>query len=155
MPHYPAAVREVLAIEPSDLARRKAAARIHAAPFPVHFAGLDGQRIELDDQSVDGIACTWTLCSIPDVHAALEEMRRVLKPGARLHFFEHGLSLDAKVAASQHRWTPVQKRLFGGCHLDRDIAGLLSAHFPHLAATPKTLRGPRILTTCLHGQAWG
>jgi SAM-dependent methyltransferase len=69
---------------------------------------------------------TWTLCSSPDVDAALGEIRRVLKPGGTLHFVEHGISPDPKVARRQGRIEPVNKALFGGCHLTRDIPALIT-----------------------------
>ena len=70
---------------------------------------------------------TWTLCSIPNPSAALHEMRRVLKPGGRLLFVEHGLSPEKRIAGWQHRLTPYWKRIGGGCHLDRKMDDLICA----------------------------
>ena len=81
--------------------------------------------LPLDDDSVDHVLCTWTLCTIPDAAAALGEMRRVLRPGGVLHFVEHGRAPDADVAKWQRRLTPIQRRIAGGCHLDRPIAALI------------------------------
>lgn len=125
VPHYPEAVTEVVAIEPADLAWRLASDRLAAATVPVAREGLDGQRLPLADDSCDTALSTWTLCTIPDVGAALQEVRRVLKPGGTFHFVEHGLAPDASVQRWQHRLEPVQKRLFGGCHLTREIADML------------------------------
>ncbi len=125
---YPDAVDGVAAIEPSDLGWRLAEKRLASTTVPVQRAGLDGQTLTLADDSCDTALSTWTLCTIPDVAAALREVRRVLKPGGTLHFVEHGLApvADEKVRRWQHRFEPVQKRLFGGCHLTRPIVELLT-----------------------------
>lgn len=127
VPHYPPAVKRVLAVEPAAVGRKLAAARVAASPVPVEFAGTDAQALPLADASVDNAVSTWTLCTIPDVARALAEIRRVLRPGGELHFVEHGRSPDRKVARFQDRFTPVQRRLAGGCHLNRPISELLSA----------------------------
>jgi SAM-dependent methyltransferase len=127
VPFYPAAVTRVAAVEPSDLAWRLAAGRVRAARVPVQRAGLDGQSLPFDDGSYDAALSTWTLCTIPDAAAALGEVRRVLKPGGTFHFLEHGLAPDEGVRRWQRRLEPLQKRLLGGCHLTRPIAGLLTA----------------------------
>ena len=124
--HYPWQVRRVLAVDPAVAGRRIAAPRVARSPVAVEYVGLDGQELPLDDASVDNALSTWTLCTIPDVARALGEVRRVLRPGGRLHFLEHGLSPDARVARWQHRLTPLQARLAGGCHLDRPIDTLVA-----------------------------
>ncbi len=126
VPHYPAAVTRVQAIEPSDLGWKLAGKRLAAARVPVQRSGLDGQALPLDDDSCDTALSTWTLCTIPDVSAALREVRRVLKPGGTLHFVEHGLAPDEAVRRRQRRFEPVQKRVAGGCHLTRQIPDLLT-----------------------------
>jgi len=94
---------------------------------PVDFIGLDGEHLPLDDNSMDNALSTWTLCTIPDVALALREIRRVLKPGGRLYFIEHGLSPDPEVARRQHRLNRLQNKVAGGCNLDRDISSLVTA----------------------------
>lgn len=126
VPHYPTAVTGVAAIEPADIGWKLAGKRLSNTTVPVERKGLDGQSLPLPDDSCDSAVSTWTLCTIPDVAAALQEVRRVLKPGGTLHFVEHGLAPDAKVQRLQHRLEPVQKRLFGGCHLTRPITQLLT-----------------------------
>lgn len=126
-PHYPEGVDRVLAVEPSALCMRIAQPRIEAAGPDVELAGLDGQRLDVPTDSVDAVLSTWTLCTIPDLNAALGEVRRVLKPGGTLVFVEHGHAPDEKVARWQRRLEPVSKRVFGGCHLTRDIAGEVEA----------------------------
>ena len=125
VPFYPPAVARVAAVEPADAGWRLAGRRLAATHVPVARAGLDGQSLPFGDDSFDAALSTWTLCTIPDVAAALREVRRVLKPGAALHFVEHGLASDERVRRWQHRLEPVQKRLFGGCHLTRPIVDLL------------------------------
>jgi ubiquinone/menaquinone biosynthesis C-methylase UbiE len=127
LPHMPATVTRVRAVEPSGVSVRLAAQRIAAAPFPVEVVGLDGERLPLPDADADAVLCTFSLCTIPDPVAALREMRRVLRPGGVLHLVEHGLSPDGGVRSWQDRITPVQRRLFGGCHLNRDVPALLTA----------------------------
>jgi ubiquinone/menaquinone biosynthesis C-methylase UbiE len=126
-PFYPEAVDRVAAIEPADLGWKLAEKRLRATRVPVERAGLDGQSLPFGDDSFDTALSTWTLCTIPDVAAALSEVRRVLKPGGALHFVEHGLAPDERVRVWQHRLEPLQKRMFGGCHLTRPIVDLLTA----------------------------
>jgi ubiquinone/menaquinone biosynthesis C-methylase UbiE len=126
VPFYPNTVAGVAAIEPADVGWKLATKRLAAATVPVERAGFDGQSLPLSDQSCDTALSTWTLCTIPDVAAALREVRRVLKPGGTLHFVEHGLAPDASVQRWQHRLEPLQKRVFGGCHLTRRIVDLLT-----------------------------
>ncbi|MCU4185133.1 class I SAM-dependent methyltransferase [Acidiferrimicrobium sp. IK] len=125
VPHYPAAVTAVRAVDPATAARKIAARRVAASPIPVEYIGLDGQDLPLDDQSMDSVLVTWTLCTIPDVDRALLEVRRVLRPGGSLHFVEHGRSADRRVAAWQDRLTPIWGKVAGGCHLNRPIAELI------------------------------
>jgi ubiquinone/menaquinone biosynthesis C-methylase UbiE len=125
LPHYPASVRRVLAVEPSDVAWRRAQRRFDDFGRPVERIGLDGAVLELPDDSVDAVVSSYTMCTIPDLESVLAEMRRVLKPGGSLHFVEHGLSPEGNVADRQRRWTPRWSKVAGGCHLDRDIAALV------------------------------
>jgi ubiquinone/menaquinone biosynthesis C-methylase UbiE len=127
MAAYPTDVSMVYAVEPAEVARKLAVDRVAASPIHVEHIGLRGESIPLDDNSCDGALCTFTLCTIPDVMTALAEVRRVVKPGGRFHFLEHGRSPDAKVTSWQRRLEPMQKRLFDGCHLTRDPAELVEA----------------------------
>jgi len=126
VPLYPGGVERVLAIDPSGVARKMAAGRLAASSIPVEFVGLDGQRIDLPDDSADCALSTWTLCTIPDAVAALRELRRVVRPGGELFFLEHGRSPRPNVEKWQHRLDPVQRRIAGGCHLSRDIPDLIT-----------------------------
>lgn len=123
--HYPPGVEIVLAVEPAATARRLAAKRIAGSATTVEHIGLDGQCIPLDDESCDSALSTFTLCTIADPRMALAELYRVLRPGGRFHFLEHGLSPDPSIASWQRRLDPWQRRLAGGCHLTRDAADLV------------------------------
>lgn len=125
VPFYAAAVESVSAVEPADLGWQLSARRRATARVPIERAGLDGQSLPFPDSSFDTALSTWTMCTIPDIEAALREIRRVLVPGGTLHFVEHGLAPDPKVQRWQHRLDPLQQRIAGGCHLDRNIRALV------------------------------
>ncbi len=127
VPFYPDRVTRVAAVEPADVGWKLAEKRLAAARVPVERSGLDGESLPFPDASFDTALSTWTLCTIPDVARALSEVRRVLKPGGSFHFLEHGLAPDERVRRWQHRLDPLEQRLFGGCHLTRPIADLLTA----------------------------
>lgn len=118
-------VTAVLGLEPSpemtQLARRAA----DDVDIEVEFLDCSGEDISLDDDAVDTVLLTYTLCTIPDAPRALSEMARVLKPGGRLIFCEHGAAPDASVRRWQDRIDPIWKRIAGGCHLNRPIPGLI------------------------------
>ncbi len=144
MPAYPPEVELVYAIEPAMTARRLAEERIAESHVHVEHIGLEGESIPLDDDTCDGALSTFTLCTIPDVEAALAEVRRVLRPGGRFHFLEHGLSPDPSVATWQRRIEPVQKRVADGCHLTRDAAELVrSAGFEIERVETRYSKGPK------------
>lgn len=121
LPYYSREVSRLLVIEPAAGAWHLARKAIAAVPFPVEHIGDTAEAIPLPDASVDAVVSTWTLCTIPDAVRALREIRRVLKPEGVFRFLEHGLSDEPRIARWQNRLTPVQKRLAGGCHLNRPI----------------------------------
>lgn len=125
--HYPAGVTRIEAIDPDLDLDRFAAPRIAQSPIEVEFRHLDAEKLPFPAQRFDTVVCTLTLCSIPDAGHALAEVWRVLKRGGQFLFLEHGLSPTPGVARWQRRLTPVQRRLGGGCHLDRDTTRLLAA----------------------------
>jgi SAM-dependent methyltransferase len=120
-------VRRVFGLEPSAAMRRSAAALIDASGIDVELIDLPGEEIPLDNNSVDSILVTYTLCTIPDVAAALDGMRRALKPGGHLFFCEHGKAPDPGVHRWQQRMNPAWRIFSGGCNMDRDIPSLLRA----------------------------
>lgn len=115
----------VWGLEPSLGMRKKAWPQVKAAPFEIKWLDLPGEEIPLEDESVDTVLLTYTLCTIPDWMRALQQMRRVLKPDGQLLFCEHGKAPDKTVAAWQDRITPVWKKFAGGCHLNRPISELI------------------------------
>lgn len=126
LPYYDAAkVARVIGLDPSTESWRLAEEKAKEVGFPVEFVGLPGEQIPLEDKSVDTVLVTFSLCTIPDPEQALQGMRRVLKPGGQLIFCEHGAAPDADVLKWQRRIEPVWKRLMGGCHLSRQIPGLI------------------------------
>jgi ubiquinone/menaquinone biosynthesis C-methylase UbiE len=125
VPLYPDDVAKVYAVDPSLVARKLSSDRVEASSVDVQFVGLDGASLPLDDASVDNALSTFTLCTIPDVASALEEVHRVLRPGGTFHFLEHGLCPDPTVARKQERFNGIQQRLAGGCHLNRPIDDLI------------------------------
>jgi ubiquinone/menaquinone biosynthesis C-methylase UbiE len=126
LPYYPAGVRKVVGVDPSGESAKLARKRIARAPFPVELLPLRGEEIPAEDGSFDAVVSTFTLCTIPDVGTALRQMRRVLKPGGRLFFLEHGRSDEARVQRWQDRLNGVQRYLFGGCNLNRDMDQLIT-----------------------------
>ena len=150
----PASVTKIYAVEPSELARKLAQKRVDAASAAVEWSGLDGQRLALADGSVDCALSTFTLCTVPDLDQALRELKRVLKPDGMLHFLEHGRSPERRVARWQSRLTPLQRRVAGGCHLDRAIADRVrDAGFCIDALDNYHLPGPKIATYIYEGRA--
>ena len=122
---YPPEVTSVTAIEPSDLGWQLSERRRARTTLTIERAGLDGQRLDLPDESHDSALVTFSLCTIPDPRLALREARRVVRPGGRLHVLEHGLAPEEPVRRWQRRLDPVQRAVAGGCHLTRDIPSLV------------------------------
>ena len=144
VPHYPAAITHVQAVDPATVGRKLAAKRVASSSVPVEYVDLEGEALSLDSNSIDHVLTTWTLCTIPDVDRALSEIRRVLRPGGRFHFVEHGRSPDPKVAGWQDRLNPWQRRVAGGCHLNRPIDQLvLNSGLELVRMENYYLKGPR------------
>lgn len=125
--HYDGAkVERLFALEP-ELGMRKLAAKYMREPLPFEFEfiGLSGEEIPLENDSVDCVVITYTLCTIPDALKALEGMRRVLRPGGSMILAEHGKAPDTAVQVWQDRLTPLWRIIGGGCHLNRDIPDLI------------------------------
>jgi len=121
----PSKVEKLIGLDPSEESWRIAGKRAKDLPFDVEFIGLPGEEIPLDANSVDTVLVTFSLCTIPDPHTALEGMRRVLRPGGKLIFCEHGAAPDANVRKWQDRINPVWKAVCGGCNLNREIPSII------------------------------
>ena len=118
-------VRKIWALEPSAGMRRKAQKTVESTEMDIEFIDLPGEQIPLDDNSVDTVLITYTLCTIRDTKQALEGMRRVLKPDGRLLFIEHGKAPDENVQRWQDRLNPAWSGIAGGCQMNRDIPALI------------------------------
>lgn len=125
--HYPTTVASVLAIEPESRLRAEAIRAASSAPVPVHVVGARAEQLPVGDDQVDGAVLSLVLCSIADRDSALAELRRVLKPGGLVRFYEHVRSPRPAVGALQDAITPVWSRFAGGCHLNRDATAALEA----------------------------
>ena len=154
LPLYGARVSGVIALEPAPKLVAMARRRARGATVPVTFLEASSEAIPVEDRSVDTVVTTWTLCTIPDAALALREMRRVLRPGGRLLFVEHGLAPDAAVRWCQTTLTPLWSHFTGGCHLDRPIPGLIeAAGFRVERLDAAYMRGPNPLTWMFEGSA--
>ena len=154
LPFYTEAATQVVGLDPSP--RLLAMAR-HIHPTGAGSTELiegSAEALPLENKSIDTVVTTWTLCSIPDVVAALREMRRVLRPSGALLFVEHGRSPDERVRRWQDRLTPVWKRLGGGCHLNRPIRELLEdSGFRIGRIETGYMNGPKPMTFICEGRA--
>jgi ubiquinone/menaquinone biosynthesis C-methylase UbiE len=152
--HYGTAVASITGLDPAAELTGKAQARARKLDRPVHVLGVSGEEIPADDKRFDTLVCTWTLCSIPNVYAALREMHRVLKPGGRLYFIEHGRAPDPSVVKWQRRLEPLWKKIGGGCHLTRQADELIQdAGFRLREFDSGYEPGPRFAAFMSHGVA--
>ena len=150
----PAKVTVIVGVDPSAAMQKLAQQRAAQISIPVEMIALELGQIQATDASFDSIVCTFTLCTIPDAMAALQEMRRVLKPGGKLLFSEHGLAPDLPVVRWQNRLTPLWKPFSGGCHLNRDIPALIRAGGFNIGQLDSSyLKGPRPMTWVSRGWA--
>jgi len=144
--HYPAQVRKITTVDPNAGMNRLAQGRIRRSKIEVDQRVLSGERLPFEDDRFDCAVSTFTLCSIEDVGQALSEVYRVLKPGGKFLFLEHGVSPEPSVQKWQRRLNWLEMRLADGCHLDRNMKELVAAQpFSsvevekfYLESTPKT-----------------
>lgn len=151
--HYGEQVTHVFGLEPARSLLDQAAEAAEGKPFPVELIEAGAEAIPLENAAVDTVVTTWTLCSIPRLEDALSEMRRVLKPGGRLLFLEHGRAPETSVARWQDRLTPMTSKLLG-CSLNRPMDRLIEDAGFHLSELRKEyFDGPRIISYHYVGQA--
>ena len=146
-------VRRIVGVDPALQMHPLALRRIKAAGLSVELVGLSAERLPLEDQSFDSVVCTYTLCSIPNQKMALAEIRRVLRPGGKLLFSEHGLAPDASVQRWQRRLQPLWGRIAGGCNLSVDIPGILEAAGFNAKFEAHYIPGPRFASYHYWGEA--
>ena len=153
IPYYSNKVDRLYGLEPSKELLGRASGPAEAAPFPVDLLAAPAEDIPLEDNTIDTVFSSWTLCSIPELKTALKEMRRVLKPGGRFVFIEHGRAPDAKVAKWQDRITPVL-RLLAGCSPNKKMDELIvQAGFEVTQMEKAYLKGPKFISYHYIGQA--
>lgn len=127
LPYYPPNIQKLTAIDVNPGMNAIAHKRLSNFSFNIDLQQLNGEHLPMGDRTFDTVVSTWTLCSIANIEQALREIYRVLKPGGKFLFIEHGLSADPKVQVWQNRLTPVQKIIADGCHLNRNIEQLIAA----------------------------
>jgi ubiquinone/menaquinone biosynthesis C-methylase UbiE len=154
LPFYPPATNEIFGLEPAPRLVEMAQHSAQQSSATVKFVEASAEAIPLDNNSIDTVVMTWTLCSIPDARQALAEMRRVLRAGGQLLFVEHGQAPEESVRKWQNRLTPVWKRIAGGCHLNRPIPLLIeSSGFRIAQIRTGYMRGPKPMTFMYEGCA--
>lgn len=152
--YYNSAKVELTGLDPAAELTGRASDRAEELALPIDMLGVSGESIPSEDQTFDALVCTWTLCSIPNVTGALAEMHRVVKPGGKLYFIEHGAAPDLSVARWQRRIEPFWKHIAGGCHLTRAADELIGdAGFQITESTSGYLPGPRFAAFMTHGIA--
>lgn len=155
LPHYnPETVTRIIGVDPDDAIWKRSQKRREACSIDVERIGLSGEEIPLDKNKVDTVVVTYSLCTIPDPVKALREMTRILKPGGRLLFSEHGKAPDAAVAKWQSRIDPTWKKIAGGCHSGRDIPDLFKQADLHFETLEQMyIPGPKVLSYNYWGTA--
>ena len=147
-------VERLIAVDPSEELLRMARRKARTTAFPIEFIARPGEELPLENNSVDSVVVTFTLCTVADPLKALREMRRVLKPRGEILFAEHGLAPDPGVARWQRRLNPLWRRVAGGCNLDRKMDDLIAgAGFRINKLTTEYVKGPRPMSYVYVGRA--
>ena len=148
IPFYnPDKVSKIIGVDPDEYIWKRSAKRRAASPLEIERIGLSGEDIPLQDNMADSVVVTYSLCTIPDPIKALGEMKRILKPGGKILFTEHGKAPDAKVHRWQNRIDPIWGKLAGGCHTGRDIPTLFrQAGLEFESLEQGYIPGPKVLS---------
>jgi len=148
-----ASILTLVGVDPGVEMQRMLRRRSERAGIAVDLRSSTAEALAFERASFDCVVCTYTLCTIPDPLAALREIRRVLRPGGRLLFAEHGVAPDTDVVKWQRRLEPLWSRVAGGCHLTRDVPALLDAAGFEAAIESGYLNGPKLLSYNFWGEA--
>jgi ubiquinone/menaquinone biosynthesis C-methylase UbiE len=154
--YYPETVTKLIVIDSENMMQRRVERRIAESSIPVIRLQLDASgRMPFDDQRFDTIVTTMTLCSIADVAPALSEFTRVMKPGGRFVFLEHGRSDDISIARRQDRFNPIQRIIAAGCNINRPIDRLIKSAGFEIMSLDRFLmpNAPRIMAEMYSGIA--
>ena len=130
--YYPEHLQQLVTVDANPGMNALAQKRLESSNIRVDNRVLNGENLPMADNTFDCVVSTWTLCSIANVEQALKEIYRVLKPGGRFFFIEHGLSDDPKVQVWQNRLNPINKAIAVGCNLNRNIKELVEAQFKNV-----------------------
>ena len=155
LPHYNAnKVSKIIGVDPDEQIWKHSEKRRAVCPIEIERIGLSGEDIPLEKNTVDSVVVTYSLCTIPDPVKALNEMKRILRPGRKILFSEHGKAPDAKVHRWQNRLDPVWKKIAGGCHSGRDIPDLFrQANLKFEDLQELYIPGPKVLSYNYWGAA--
>ena len=129
LPYYPNHIKTIVTVDVNPEINKLAQKRIQSSDITVDCKVLNGESLPMADNTFDSVVSSFTLCSIADVEQALAEIYRVMKPGGKFFFVEHGLSNEPKIQIWQNRLTPIQKAIAGGCHLNRNIRQIVENQF--------------------------
>lgn len=154
LPFYPPGVKEIIAVDSVEFSKKYLESHKKPDSPLVKFIHSPGETLPIENQSIDHVVTTWTLCSVDDPIQVLSEIRRVLKPGGTYTFVEHGRSSEPLVARLQDWLTPIQKCIGGGCHLNRRIDKIISESGLHIESLENYyMKGPKVGTYLYFGQA--
>ena len=133
LPYYPKNIKSIITVDANPQMNKLAQKRIQSSDITVDCKILNGESLPMADNTFDSVVSAFTLCSIANVEQALTEVYRVMKPGGKFFFLEHGLSNEPKIQVWQNRLTPIQKAIAGGCHLNRNIRQIIEGRFDRIS----------------------